>query len=162
LSLNTVETATTVYGTYFGYDGTGANTFIGGRNLNKQLSERNKSYFGFDPTLENDYNTNVTFLYSNDVDNAKTAQETIGKFVSNMESFKGTNMFISQYQTRNESSRINEVHGYKYNVQFFDQKSLKYWNLFVDPITSEGAEEKKMILKGRTFPKKTDEADKNK
>lgn len=101
-------------------------------------------------------------FYSNDVDNAKTAQETIGKFVSNMESFKGTNMFISQYQTRNESSRINEVHGYKYNVQFFDQKSLKYWNLFVDPITSEGAEEKKMILKGRTFPKKTDEADKNK
>jgi hypothetical protein len=69
--LNSVETATTVYGTYFGYDGTGANTFIGGRNLNKQLSERNKSYFGFDPTLENEYNTNVTFLYSNDVTNGR-------------------------------------------------------------------------------------------
>lgn len=67
VTLNSIETATTVYGTYFGYQETGANIFIGGRSLNKQLSERNKNYFGFDPTQENDYNTNVTFLYSNDI-----------------------------------------------------------------------------------------------
>ena len=71
VTLNSVETATTVYGTYFGYLGSNANTYIGGRNLNNQLSERNKNYFGFDPTEENGLNTNVTFLYCNDVIDGK-------------------------------------------------------------------------------------------
>lgn len=67
VTLNSVQTATTVYGTYFGFLGTGANTYIGGRNLNNQLSERNKNYFGFEPSSDNGNNTNVTFLYCNDV-----------------------------------------------------------------------------------------------
>jgi hypothetical protein len=72
VTLNSVETATTVYGTYFGYDGEGALSanFIG-KKLNNQFSEKNKNYFGFDPTLENNYNTNVTFLYCNDVTDGK-------------------------------------------------------------------------------------------
>jgi len=103
----------------------------------------------------------VKDFYANEVNDTKLAQQSVGKFISNMDNFKGTNMFVQQYQTRNESTRIHEAHGYKYNVQFFDQKSLKYWNLFVDPITSEGAEKKKIILKGRTFPKSTDQTDAN-
>jgi hypothetical protein len=67
VTLNSVETATTVYGTYFGFLGPNANTYIGGKNLNNQLSERNKNYFGFDPSNDNGNNTNVTFLYCNDV-----------------------------------------------------------------------------------------------
>lgn len=68
VTLNSVETATTVYGTYFGYRGTGAlsSNFIG-KNLNNQYSERNENYFGFSPSNTNGYNTNVTFLYCNDV-----------------------------------------------------------------------------------------------
>jgi hypothetical protein len=69
VTLNNIETATTVYGTYFGYNGLGGTSFI--RNLDKQLSEKNSNYFGFTPSAENDYNTNVTFLYSNDVINGR-------------------------------------------------------------------------------------------
>lgn len=74
VTLNSVETATTIYGTYFGFLGKGANSFIGGKNLNNQLSERNKNYFGFDPSNENGNNTNVTFLYCNDVTDGRPKQ----------------------------------------------------------------------------------------
>jgi len=67
VTLNSVETATTVYGTYFGFDGTpSTSTFIGNK-LNSRYSEKRKNYFGFEPTADNDFNTNVTFLYSNDI-----------------------------------------------------------------------------------------------
>lgn len=67
VTLNSVETATTVYGTYFGFDGSpSTNTFIGNK-LNSRYSEKRKNYFGFEPTVDNDFNTNVTFLYSNDI-----------------------------------------------------------------------------------------------
>jgi len=66
VTLNSVATSTTVYGTYFGYISPGNNNFIGPL-LNRQLSERNDNYFGFTPTADNGFNTNVTFLYSNDI-----------------------------------------------------------------------------------------------
>lgn len=77
VTLNSVETATTVYGTYFGYLGKNATTFIGGRNLNNQLSERNKNYFGFDPSESNANNTNVTFLYCNDIQKPKSTGDEV-------------------------------------------------------------------------------------
>jgi hypothetical protein len=66
VTLGGVETATTVYGTYFGYDGINAASFLGNQ-LNTRRSEINQSYFGFEPTQDNGFNTNVTFLYSNDI-----------------------------------------------------------------------------------------------
>jgi hypothetical protein len=66
VTLNGVETATTVYGTYFGYNGPGAVDFLSNQ-LNTRRSEINQSYFGFEPTQDNGFNTNVTFLYSNDI-----------------------------------------------------------------------------------------------
>lgn len=68
--LNSIATSTTVYGSYFGYLGSNASQFLG-NNLNKQLSEKRNNYFGFEATEANDYNTNVTFLYSNDVTDGK-------------------------------------------------------------------------------------------
>jgi hypothetical protein len=97
-------------------------------------------------------------FYQNDKNTAESSQSTTGKFLSTIDSLKGTNMFIQGYRTFNNSSAIHEEYGYKYNIQFFDMKSLKYWNLFVDPKTSDGSEKKKIILKGRTFPKKEDES----
>ena len=96
-------------------------------------------------------------FYANDKDTAERSQSTTGKFLSTIDSLKGTNMFIQGFKIINNSSAIHEAFGYKNYVQFFDMKSLKYWSLFIDPKTTDGAEKKKIILKGRTFPKKEDE-----
>jgi hypothetical protein len=67
VTLNSVATSTTVYGTYFGFDGQAStNTFLG-NELNKRYTEKIKNYFGFEPTVDNGYQTNVTFLYSNNI-----------------------------------------------------------------------------------------------
>jgi hypothetical protein len=76
VTLNSVATSTTVYGSYFGYLGLDANTFIGAQ-LNKRLSERNENYFGFVPTADNDFNTNVTFLYCNDIQKPKNKGDIV-------------------------------------------------------------------------------------
>ena len=126
-------------------------------NVNNQLEGDGQLAAGIlDNTIMKDY-------YSNDAADktSERSQTTTGKFLSTIDSFKGTNMFIRNYKTLNESSQIHADYGYKYYVQFFDLKSLKYWNLFVDPKTSDGAENKKIILKGRTFPKKTDQTNAN-
>jgi hypothetical protein len=64
--LNSVATATTLYGTYFGFSGTSTN-YLG--NLNTKFSEQNTyaKEFGLVPSTGNNYNSNVTFLYSNDI-----------------------------------------------------------------------------------------------
>jgi hypothetical protein len=121
-------------------------------NVNNQLEGEGQLASGIlDSTIMKDY-------YSNDIGTMKESETKTGKFITNIDSFDGTNMFCRSYETKNESTRINQEHGYKYNVQFFDMKSLKYWNIFVDPITSAGSENKKIILKGRTFPKNTDQS----
>jgi hypothetical protein len=121
-------------------------------NVNNQLEGEGQLAAGIlDITLATDF-------YSDKIGEVERSQSKAPKFLTMLENMAGTNVFIHGYKTKNESSRIHEEHGYKYNVQFFDMKSLKYWNIFVDPKTSDGAENKKIILKGRTFPKKEDEA----
>ena len=121
-------------------------------NVNNQLEGEGQLAAGIlDVTLTKDF-------YSDKSGEAENAQKQIGKFLTSLANMSGTNMYIQGYKTKNESSRIHEEHGYKYNVQFFDMKSLKYWNIFVDPKTSDGAEQKKIILKGRTFPKKEEQS----
>lgn len=73
-----------------------------------------------------------------------------------MDSLNGTNMFIKQYEVKNNSSEISKRWGYKSFAQFYDQKSLKVWDIFVDPIVSDGAAENKMLFKGRSSPKAPD------
>ena len=97
VTLNGVETATTVYGTYFGYQGRNTTTFIGGRNLNNQLSERNKNYFGFDPSNENGNNTNVTFLYSNDIQKPKSTGDEVTILTSTTITLDTTNNQSNPY-----------------------------------------------------------------
>jgi hypothetical protein len=79
----------------------------------------------------------------------ESAQRVFPKMLSDMESFSGTNMYVSEFAPINNSSRIAAEYGYKSFAQFFDQATEKMWDIFVDPITSEGAETTKVILKGR-------------
>jgi hypothetical protein len=92
-------------------------------------------------------------FYPNDPDNDKVGQITIPKMLTNMTDFQNTNFFVKQYQVVNNSTAVANKWGYKTHVQFFDQKSLKYWDLYIDPLTTTDAEKNKIILKGRTFPK---------
>jgi hypothetical protein len=64
--LNGVASATTLYGSYFGFSGTSTNYLT---TLNLKLSEQNSyaSQFGLLPSTGNNYNSNVTFLFSNDI-----------------------------------------------------------------------------------------------
>lgn len=97
--------------------------------------------------------TLIKAYYPNDLPYENAGQVNIPKALTNMTDFQDTNFFIKQYQIINKSTEVANKWGYKTHVQFFDQKSLKYWDLYIDPLTTTGAEQNKIILKGRTFPK---------
>lgn len=97
--------------------------------------------------------TLVKEYYPNDLSDAKAGQINIPKMLTNMTDLQNTNFFIKQHQIINNSSAVARNWGYKTHVQFFDQKSLKYWDLYIDPLTTTDSEKDKIILKGRTFPK---------
>lgn len=77
--VNGVATGVTCYGTYAGYNG---NSFINSDGaLNRQLSEStifNGWQFGLTPNQSNDNNSNVTFLFTNDLGNDYKPQITQG------------------------------------------------------------------------------------
>jgi hypothetical protein len=83
-------------------------------------------------------------------------QQVSTKMLTNIDGFSPTNMFIKGYKTINNSSSINKIWGYKKLIQFFDLKSKKYWELFIEPIVTKGAEREKIILKGRIKTNKSD------
>jgi len=94
--------------------------------------------------------------FSSDDNFEKGSQTEVKKLLTDLDSLNGTNMFIRQYTVQNNSSEISKKWGYKSFAQFFDQKSVKTWEIFVDPIVSEGSAESKILLKGRPYPKKPD------
>jgi hypothetical protein len=76
--VNGVATGVTCYGTYAGYNN---NTFINSDGaLNRQLSESSLygSEFGLTPSQSNDFNSNVTFLFTNNLGNDFKPQVTQG------------------------------------------------------------------------------------
>jgi hypothetical protein len=91
--------------------------------------------------------------FSSDDNYEKGSQREVKKLLTDMDGTDGTNMFIRQYTVQNNSSYISRKWGYKSFAQFFDQKSVKTWEIFIDPIISEGAKDNKMLLKGRPYPK---------
>lgn len=94
------------------------------------------------------------FQSSDDVE--KGSQTFTKKILTDMDNLSGTNMFIRQYTVQNNSSEISKRMGYKSYAQFYDQASQETWEIFVDPIMSDGAAEKKLLLKGRPYPKSPD------
>jgi hypothetical protein len=70
--VNGVATGVTCYGTYFGYEGTAGANYLNlppNNTLNQQYSERNDyaKQFGIQPSSTNNFNSNVTFLFTNDL-----------------------------------------------------------------------------------------------
>jgi hypothetical protein len=68
--INSALTSTTLYGSYFNFN----------VNLNKDLSDRNtfSSQFGFIPNKDNDFNSNVTYLFSNEI------KKPVGDIIENV------------------------------------------------------------------------------
>lgn len=118
-------------------------------NVNSQVDGDGKLDAAIlDSTMMKDY---LSDSVAEEVSKVKTA-----KLLSDMDNLSGTNMFIRTYEVENNASRVSKDWGYKSYVQFFDQKSGKTWEIFVDPIVSDGAADKKIILKGRPVPKAAD------
>jgi hypothetical protein len=81
--VNGVPTGVTCYGTYFGYEGTQGTTYLNlppNNTLNTQLSERNDyaKQFGIQPNSLNGFNSNVTFLFTNDLGSTYKPQIVAG------------------------------------------------------------------------------------
>ena len=76
------------------------------------------------------------------------------KFLTNIETLSGTNAYVQTYRVINRSSEVSRLFGYKNFVVFYDSKSKQKWSIFIDPIITKGAEQNKIILKGRPYPKK--------
>ena len=87
-----------------------------------------------------------------DKDLPKETQTKTVKLLTNLQTFKSTNMFVRGYSTVNNSNSVHENWGYKYSIQFYDLKSRKYWDIFIDPIVSNLAEKGTVLLKGRILP----------
>ena len=94
--------------------------------------------------------------FSSDDNFEKGSQTETKKVLTDMDSLNGTNMFVRQYTVQNNSSQISKKWGYKSFAQFFDQKSVQNWEIFVDPIITDGAAANKILLKGRPYPKSPD------
>jgi len=106
--------------------------------------------------------TAVNKNFLSDSDQEESTQTQFAKLLSDMDNFKGTNMYITGYRVENNSADVVKEWGYKSYVQFFDQASGQPWEIFVDPITTPGAEEKKILLKGRSTIKGPDGLSKEK
>lgn len=118
-------------------------------NVNNQIDSDDKMTAALlDTTL-------LVERYNND-DQVEKKQIEAKKLLSDAEIFNETNMFIQQYGVKNNSSDISKKWGYKSHAQFYDQKSQKTWDIFVDPLVSTGAADKKILLKGRATPKSAD------
>jgi hypothetical protein len=118
-------------------------------NVNAQVEGEEKLNAAIlDITGMKDFNSDDNF--------EEGTQQQTKKLLTDMASVSGTNMYIKSYRVVNNSSEISRRYGYRSFAQFFDQKSGKTWDIFVDPIVSEGSADKKILLKGRAYPKKAD------
>ena len=92
----------------------------------------------------------------NDKDLEQRQPTQTAKLLTDISSLKESNMYIKQYGIENNSSMVSKKWGYKSFSQFFDYQSLQFWNIFVDPLVTEGAADKKILLKGRSYKKLPD------
>jgi len=82
----------------------------------------------------------------------KDTQEEVAKVFNNIEQFKGSAFYITNFEIVNNSSTISKNNGYMTAVTFFDMSSLQPWELMIDPINTPGSGTNKLILKGRMNP----------
>lgn len=117
-------------------------------NVNNQFSD------GFEIDLAiTDMLFTVSRKPSPEIELKDTQQETV-KVFSNIEQYKGTALFITNFEIVNNSATIAKSNGYKTVVTFFDMSSLLPWQLEIDPINTPGSGSSKLIPKGRIDPSK--------
>jgi hypothetical protein len=103
--------------------------------------------FGDETEIEE---TMMIDLLSNDYGNDNVQTKRPGKTViSNWEDQAGTPFYIKKHSLFNNSASVNLRNGYKRYVLYYDALLKESQSVFVDPKTTEGAEEDKMLLKGR-------------
>jgi hypothetical protein len=79
-------------------------------------------------------------------------QQNVAKVFNNIEQFRSSSFYISNFEIKNNSANIAKTNGYMTAVTFFDMSSLQPWELMIDPVNTEGSGRNKLILKGRMNP----------
>lgn len=76
--------------------------------------------------------------------------EAQGKTIlTNWDDLKSTPFFIQSYSLQNSSALINNMHGYRRYAMFYDALTQESERIYVDPLTTDGAEKTEILLKGR-------------
>jgi hypothetical protein len=89
-------------------------------------------------------------LLTNDYGNDNVQAKETGKTVlTNWDEHAGTPFWIKKNELFNNSADINLSNGYKRYIQYYDALIKENQILFVDPKTTNGAEQDQVLLKGR-------------
>lgn len=80
---------------------------------------------------------------------SELATSTTKTVLSNWNDISQTQFYLLSHSLINNSSSVNFKHGYKRYVQYYDSLLKENQSIFVDPKTTEGAENDKQLLKGR-------------
>ena len=88
--------------------------------------------------LSNDYGT----------DN-ELAKSEVRNVLSNWDDIDQSQFYIGSHQLINNTASINLNHGYKRYAQIYDGLLKEEQTFFIDPKTTEGAENDKQLMKGR-------------
>jgi hypothetical protein len=110
-------------------------------NVNRQFSLSEK----FDPAK---FARFIEPTYYSETADSNSSVETTELFLSNSNALSGKNNSIDGYSLHNTTGEINNNHGYKRIVQFYDKRSKAYESQEVLPLTTENADDK-LLLRGR-------------
>lgn len=114
-------------------------------NINNQFSEDNN----LDLQLLMDLRLTDSVGGQAAEEKVKNSTGQVPKILSNYQELLGTPAFVQRFNVQNFSNQINATYGYKTYKTFFEQNSEKYWSIYTEPLTTEGAADNKIILKGR-------------
>jgi len=88
----------------------------------------------------------LTNDYGKDSEQGKVSTKSV---LTNWEESSGSAFYMLNHSLVNNASGINLTYGYKRYVQYYDALLKESQNVFIDPLTTDGAERDKILLKGR-------------
>lgn len=92
----------------------------------------------------------VTSILTNDYVKDSEKAEHEGKLIlSDWDELSMTNFYIMSYNINNNAASINNTHGYRRYAMFYDGLTKESVKIYSDPITTDGAEQDQILLKGR-------------
>jgi hypothetical protein len=71
------------------------------------------------------------------------------KILSNHPNISNKNNYISDYNLINNTRNIIDIVGYRWYNNLYEHDNVKFWNIFTEPLITEGAEKEKILLRGR-------------